>query len=142
MDCDEVIAVLFRGPFPSGAPTDDAVERHLYECGSCAEIAEGLKPAPDLFHEALTPRENQSLPGYHGSFGCDALAPGFGSASVGPTSPSGALAPTVQSRPARVDHALAEPRVAPAANTGAWVRTAVALAVVGSILVAASGLGW
>ena len=66
MDCDQVFFVLTRGPFPSGAAEDVAVEHHLERCTSCWQIAEALRPAGDLFQEAISPVESRDLPGYWG----------------------------------------------------------------------------
>ncbi|MGL4514077.1 MAG: hypothetical protein ACRCT8_13380 [Lacipirellulaceae bacterium] len=64
MDCDQVFAVLTRAPFPTESDLDLQVEGHLSRCPSCGRLAEALRPAPDLFHEALTAEEGRSLPGY------------------------------------------------------------------------------
>ncbi|HTN73979.1 MAG TPA: hypothetical protein VL096_01985 [Pirellulaceae bacterium] len=70
VDCDQVFDILTRGPFPAGEPSDRAVERHLACCHECRSLAEALRPAVELFHEAIEPEEGRDLPGYHG-----ALAP-------------------------------------------------------------------
>jgi hypothetical protein len=68
MNCDLVFEVLTRGPFPSGEPTDASVERHLARCHECRRLAEALRPAVELFHEALADDEDaRSLPGYYGA---------------------------------------------------------------------------
>jgi len=72
MNCDQVFFVLTRGPFPSGATEDLVVEQHLQQCTSCWQIAEALRPAGDLFQEAISPVESRDLPGYWG----DASPPG------------------------------------------------------------------
>lgn len=66
MICDDVFDRLTRGPFPSGAPEDGAVEAHLSHCVSCRRLAEALRPAVELFQEAVGPEECFGLPGYHG----------------------------------------------------------------------------
>lgn len=66
MNCDQVFNVLTRGPFPTGAPDDAEVEGHLADCPSCWEFAEALRPAVDVFEEAVLPAESRDLPGYWG----------------------------------------------------------------------------
>lgn len=66
MDCDHVFYVLTRGPFPSGAPEDDECQLHLETCVDCWRIAEALRPADDLFQEAVPASESRDLPGYWG----------------------------------------------------------------------------
>lgn len=68
MNCDLVFEILTRGPFPSGEPTDVSVELHLARCHECRELAEALRPAVALFHEALASEEEaRHLPGYYGA---------------------------------------------------------------------------
>jgi hypothetical protein len=67
MNCDQVFDVLTRGPFPTGHPSDAAVEAHLDECADCWQIAEALRPAVDVFQESIPPAESRELPGYWGS---------------------------------------------------------------------------
>ncbi|HEV7281961.1 MAG TPA: hypothetical protein VGN57_17295 [Pirellulaceae bacterium] len=71
--CDQVFERLTRGPFPGGPfadgstsdPAEDArVERHLACCHDCRRLAEALRPAVDLFHEAL--ERTDDLPRYGG----------------------------------------------------------------------------
>jgi hypothetical protein len=64
MNCDQVFDVLTRGPFPTGAASDTAVQRHLAACGECRQLAEALRPALDLIHESVPPEESWGLPGY------------------------------------------------------------------------------
>ncbi len=66
MNCDNVFDILTRGPFPTGDPSDAAVERHLAACHDCRQLAEALRPAVELFHESISPDELDSLPGYNG----------------------------------------------------------------------------
>lgn len=73
MDCDQVFMVLTRGPFPSGAADDALVQMHLEQCPSCWRFAEALRPASDLFQEAIPPAESRTLPGYWG----DCTPPGL-----------------------------------------------------------------
>lgn len=64
MNCDQVFDVLTRGPFPTGTPCDVPVEAHLSECPECHRLAEALRPALELFQEAVDPEESRDLPGY------------------------------------------------------------------------------
>ncbi len=66
IDCDRVFDVLTRGPFPTGAADDAAVEAHLAECHECARLAAALRPAIELFEEAVGPDEGHDLPSYWG----------------------------------------------------------------------------
>jgi hypothetical protein len=67
MNCDQVFDILTRGPFPSGEPSDAAVERHLCACHECRELAEALQPAVSLLHESIGAEEGADLPGYRGA---------------------------------------------------------------------------
>lgn len=66
MNCDQVFDILTRGPFPTGNPSDDLVERHLVACHPCRQLADALRPAVELFHEAIAIEESRLLPGYRG----------------------------------------------------------------------------
>jgi hypothetical protein len=66
MDCDQVFMILTRGPFPTGAAWDEDVEAHLETCGECWRLAEALRPALEIFQEAVPPAESRDLPGYWG----------------------------------------------------------------------------
>ena len=66
MDCDQVFMILTRGPFPTGEPSDEQVETHLEHCGDCWRLAEALRPAQEVFQEAVPPFESRDLPGYWG----------------------------------------------------------------------------
>lgn len=69
MNCDHVFDVLTRGPFPTGAPDDASVERHLASCAECRRLAIALRPAVELFEEAVRPEESRGLPSYWGEVG-------------------------------------------------------------------------
>jgi len=69
MTCDDVFDVLTRGPFPSGGLEDHAVEVHLRRCPECHRLAVALRPAVELFQEAVSPDESRTLPGYRGMAG-------------------------------------------------------------------------
>src|SRR3990170_1027429 len=66
MDCDQVFMILTRGPFPTGEPWDEEVEAHLETCADCWRLAEALRPALEVFQEAVPPAESRDLPGYWG----------------------------------------------------------------------------
>jgi hypothetical protein len=66
MNCDQVFNVLTRGPFPTGDPGDEEVEAHLEFCSDCWRLAEALRPAIEVFQEAVPPSESRDLPGYWG----------------------------------------------------------------------------
>jgi hypothetical protein len=66
MDCDQVFMILTRGPFPTGEPWDEQVESHLETCSDCWRLAEALRPALEIFQEAVPPSEGRDLPGYWG----------------------------------------------------------------------------
>ena len=66
MDCDHVFDILTRGPFPTGDPVDELVEAHLEVCAECWRFAEALRPALEVFQEAVPPAEGRDLPGYWG----------------------------------------------------------------------------
>jgi hypothetical protein len=71
VDCDHVFEVLTRGPFPTGAADDAAVEHHLRACHDCRRLAEALRPAIELLHEAVADDEALALPEYQGALACD-----------------------------------------------------------------------
>lgn len=66
MDCDQVFVILTRGPFPTGEIWDEDVETHLETCADCWRLAEALRPALEVFQEAVPPAESRDLPGYWG----------------------------------------------------------------------------
>ncbi len=66
MDCDQVFMILTRGPFPTGEAWDEDVEAHLELCADCWRLAEALRPALEVFQEAVPPSEGRDLPGYWG----------------------------------------------------------------------------
>lgn len=66
MNCDEVFTILTRGPFPTGEIWDEEVEAHLETCTDCWRLAEALRPALEVFQEAVPPAESRDLPGYWG----------------------------------------------------------------------------
>jgi len=67
LNCDQVFEVLTRGPFPTGEPEDEAVERHLRACHECRQLAEALRPAVALLHEAIASDDAMALPEYQGA---------------------------------------------------------------------------
>ncbi len=66
MDCDQVFMILTRGPFPTGEAWDEQVETHLESCADCWRLAEALRPALEVFQEAVPSAESRELPGYWG----------------------------------------------------------------------------
>jgi len=66
MDCDRVFMILTRGPFPTGEPWDEEVEAHLETCRDCWRLADALRPALEVFQEAIPAAESRDLPGYWG----------------------------------------------------------------------------
>jgi hypothetical protein len=75
MNCDQVFDVLTRGPFPTGTPCDTQVEAHLRGCADCRRLAEALRPALELFQEAINPEESRDLPGYWCAVATDRAQP-------------------------------------------------------------------
>ena len=73
VNCDQVFDVLTRGPFPTGDASDEAVEQHLRACHDCRRLAEALRPAVALMHEAVGGEQALSLPEYQGSLPLPAL---------------------------------------------------------------------
>jgi hypothetical protein len=67
VNCDQVFDILTRGPFPTGEPCDEAVELHLRACHECRQLAEALRPAVELLHEAVSSDQAHCLPEYQGS---------------------------------------------------------------------------
>jgi hypothetical protein len=67
INCDQVFEVLTRGPFPTGSADDEAVERHLRVCHECRQLAEALRPAVALMHEAVAADQAVDLPEYQGA---------------------------------------------------------------------------
>lgn len=66
LTCDDVFDVLTRAPFPSGGTDDEVVESHLAVCHDCRQLAEALRPAVGLFHEAISEDCDDALPTYRG----------------------------------------------------------------------------
>lgn len=66
MTCDDVFAILTRGPFPSGERHDRMVELHLQLCPACQRLAEALRPNDDRRPESIAPEDSMALPGYWG----------------------------------------------------------------------------
>lgn len=71
LNCDDVFERLTRGPFPGNGGDGcseevAAVETHLHACHECRQLAEALRPAVALLHEAYAEAAEASLPVYHG----------------------------------------------------------------------------
>jgi hypothetical protein len=77
LHCDQVFDVLTRGPFPTGDASDYWVEEHLGCCHECRHLAEALRPAVELFHEAIQPEDSRELPGYRGVHARQSGGPGL-----------------------------------------------------------------
>ena len=56
-----------RGPFPTGTACDAGVEAHLSVCSGCHRLAEALRPALELFQEAVVPKEGARPAGLSGA---------------------------------------------------------------------------
>ena len=67
MNCEEVFVILTRGPFPSGARSDAAVEAHLQICPDCQRLAAALRPNDRGLQETLESEDTRALPGYWGN---------------------------------------------------------------------------
>jgi len=61
LSCDSVFDTLTRGPYPNGEANED-VDRHLAACHDCRQLAEALRPATELFHEAMAKEVAATLP--------------------------------------------------------------------------------
>lgn len=152
MDCDDVFFVLTSGPFPSGSPYDDAVERHVERCDACRGFATALRPAADLFHESLTPAEMRKLPGYRGRVPTPAAVRARSRVTV--ASGGGvedgealetALAAAIERIhpiPPRRRQLRATPAQIAYITRGSWVSTMVVLGFAAMTLVAFAGFDW
>jgi hypothetical protein len=67
MNCEEVFVILTRGPFPSGARSDAAVEAHLQICPDCQRLAAALRPNDRGLQETIESEDTRALPGYWGN---------------------------------------------------------------------------
>jgi hypothetical protein len=105
MNCDRVFAILTRGPFPSGDPTDRAVEHHLSTCLECRMFADALRPHDNTDAEPLLPEESRGLPFY---WGANALR---GEAVV---------STAVQGRSPRQQHSFRYQKREPRTNLSGW----------------------
>jgi hypothetical protein len=125
MDCNQVFMILTRGPFPTGESWDEQVESHLEQCADCWRLAEALRPALEVFQEAVPPSEGRDLPGYWG----DARPASTAVAELQRSSVRTAIAPNAK----RISRPIAEalsPRLANeiSANTFRTVVLATTLA--------------
>ncbi len=116
MNCDQVFDILTRGPFPTGTSCDEHVETHLNECAECHRLAEALRPALELFQEAVDPEESRDLPGYFCATGGERQSPVL------------SYAAEYETRPARRRLAVQLPQVRPRVPVAAW-RTAAMIAI-------------
>lgn len=101
MDCDQVFMILTRGPFPTGESWDEQVESHLETCSDCWRLAEALRPALEIFQEAVPPSEGRDLPGYWGD-----------------ARPASAVVTEISRRPSRLSTAAGPLRVYPLLGKG------------------------
>jgi hypothetical protein len=106
MDCDHVFMILTRGPFPTGEPWDEDVESHLEYCGDCWRLAEALRPAIEVFQEAVPPAEGRDLPGYWGDARPTSLAVAHLVRSATRTALAPQAASARQTRRQRLSHSL------------------------------------
>jgi hypothetical protein len=125
MNCDDVFDVLTRGPFPTGAESDRAVELHLAACPECRQLAEALRPAIALFEEAIGGAAARALPGYWGELPAEARQPSVAVATN--TAPSSSAAAS---------------RVNSSRVAGRSWRIAAALMIGLGVAGAVAGLGW
>jgi len=125
MNCDQVFDVLTRGPFPSGASTDANVELHLAACHDCRQLADALRPATDMFHEAMAQDEYDHLPGYRGSL------------RESETQPLPSAVATMLDRPPAEASAICERHRRVTPERSAWRLTAACL-----LALAIAGLLW
>lgn len=116
MNCDQVFDILTRGPFPTGTSCDEHVEAHLNECAECHRLAEALRPALELFQEAVDPEESRDLPGYFCATGAERHSPVL------------SYAAEYEERPVRRRLPVHLPQVRPRVPVAAW-RTAAMIAI-------------
>lgn len=62
--CDGVFELLTAGPVVKGSADAAAIQDHIANCESCRELAEALRPASHLIHEAMPLELRTGLPGY------------------------------------------------------------------------------
>lgn len=132
--------VLTRGPFPSGAPEDWQVQQHIEGCPDCWQLAEALRPAGDVFHEAISPSEGRDLPGYWGG---PNLEPAPAPQRSGTSHQLGGvigLAP--HARLARTQVQRRTMAAEPLTEAAGWREVAALLVVAGSLASVAISLAW
>ena len=66
VSCEHVFEILTRAPFSADDECDASVERHLVDCHECRCLAESIRPAVDLFTEAMADCDQAELPSYRG----------------------------------------------------------------------------
>ncbi len=135
MDCDQVFMILTRGPFPTGEPWDEQVETHLERCSDCWRLAEALRPALDVFQEAVPPAEGRDLPGYWG----DARPASAAIAELQRGCTRTALVPGVQQIARPLSKALS-PQLASELSTGVFRAVFIATTMVAATLALVSML--
>jgi hypothetical protein len=64
LTCDEIFESLTAAPVVEGSDNAKAIQDHIADCDSCAQLAEALKPATHLIHEAMPVELRAELPVY------------------------------------------------------------------------------
>lgn len=65
LKCDDVFDLLTAGPLDeSGSDQASDVNEHLRNCDSCRDLAEAMRPALHILHEALPADQLNGLPVY------------------------------------------------------------------------------
>ncbi|HEX4412484.1 MAG TPA: hypothetical protein VH107_02575 [Lacipirellulaceae bacterium] len=128
MDCNQVFMILTRGPFPTGESWDEQVETHLERCADCWRLAEALRPALEVFQEAVPPSEGRDLPGYWG----DARPSATAVVELQRSSMRTAVAPNIKRKPRPIVEALS-PRLANELSTGAFRAVIIATTVAAAV---------
>ena len=62
--CDEVFELLTAAPIPTDSDEADAIREHNKTCDSCRQLADALRPACHLIHEALPRDSRTGLPAF------------------------------------------------------------------------------
>ena len=62
MTCDQAFETLTAGPVDLGSDRAAKLNEHLRACGSCRDLADALRPACHLLHEALAHEQRLGLP--------------------------------------------------------------------------------
>ena len=65
--CDDVFRELTAGPVAANSQEAEELQQHLLACVECSQLAEALRPARHLLHEAMSEAERKNLPVYDAS---------------------------------------------------------------------------